>query len=389
MDALELYQRIEKWEDIHTEFKENEIHPDRLASALVAFANTDGGQLIFGVNETRQISGVENTDRLIQRIEQVAYNNCEPPVTVIPEIVDADGKKVVVVNIPKGEQRPYRTNRGDYFIRTSSGKRRASRQELLRLFQASESLYYDETLVLRASLLDLDKGIFERFMQKVYQRSVEESGGFQNLLEKLRLARKHDEILYPTVTGLLFFGIEPQQFLPQAQIAAARIPGTDLSNPPSDAKQIGGPLLDMLEDTARFLNIHLQTSHRIQAYEPETFDEVPQSALRELLVNALAHRDYTVTAPVRVFIFDNRVEIRTPGSLPNTVTIDAIKMGAAHVLRNPNIYTFFSRWGLVTGIGTGVYRAIHSIREATGQEPDFSVVESEFVVSIPRRQGAL
>ena len=386
MDALELYRRIEAWENLHTEFKEWAPRTDAIAAALVAFANTDGGQLIFGVSEQREILGVPDVDRAIQRIDQIAYQNCEPPVTVIQETVTVEDKTVLVVNIPQGDQRPYRTNRGDYFIRTASGKRRASRQELLRLFQAAESLFYDETLVLRASLLDLDRSAFERFIQETYHRSVDESGGFESLLKKLGLGREHNGTLYPTVAALLCFGHEPQRFLPQAHVSAARIPGDDLSQPPSDAKQIQGTLLDVLEDTVRFLNIHIETEHRIQGYEPEVFPEIPSEALRELLVNALAHRDYTIVSPVRIFVLDNRVEIRTPGGLPNTVTIDAIRLGAAHVTRNPSIYLFFSRWGLVTGIGTGVYRAIQSIREATGREPRLAIVENEFVVSIPLRR---
>lgn len=385
MDEQELSRRIERWEDLHTEFKTGPIHPDDLAAALVAFANTDGGQLIFGVTDARTIVGVNDSDRWMQRVDQVAFHNCEPPLTVIQESVrTADGCVVIVVNIPKGDQRPYRTNRGDYFIRTTSGRRRASRQELLRLFQTSESLYYDETLLLRSTLTDLDERNFEHFFQRVYQRSAFANGGIEPLLQNLRLVGEVHGKLHLTIAAMLLFGREPQRFLPQAHIAAARIPGNDLSAPPSDAKQVNGSLYDIFEDTARFLQIHLRTAHHIQGYAPERYPEIPEEALRELLVNALVHRDYTVTAPVRLFIFDNRVELRTPGALPNTVTIEAIRLGAAHVLRNPTIYTFFSRWGLVTGIGTGVYRAIHLVQKAVGQSIDLALVGNEFVVTVPR-----
>ena len=111
-------------------------------------------------------------------------------------------------------------------------------------------------------------------------------------------------------------------------------------------------------------------------------------ALREVLVNALAHRDYTIAAPVRIFVFDDRVEIRTPGTLPNSVTIAAIRLGAAHVMRNPILYTLFSRLGLVTGIGSGIYRTIQAVKALTGREPDFSLQAQEFVVSLPRRAQA-
>ncbi len=387
MDLLELQQRIAKWEDLHTEFKNERVSSNDLADAIVSFANTDGGQLIIGVNNNRSIDGVSNTDQIMQRIDQIAYNNCIPPVTVIQETIKTDeGLDVVVVNIPKGDQRPYQTNQGRYYIRTTSGKRRASRQELLRLFQATESLYYDETPVLRASIADLDDRAFDRFLQRAFQRPIEQFEiGYERLLKNMGYVQTQDQKDYPTIAALLFFGRDPQRFLTHAYISAARIPGLDFTAPPSDAKTITGVLPEMLEDTARFLRVHLQTPHVIQSFEPETRPELPEEALREFLVNALAHRDYTVTAPVRVFVFDDRVEIRTPGGLPNTVTIEAIRFGAAHVLRNPAIYTLFSRWGLVTGIGTGIYRAIESVRSTTGKEPGLFVQENEFVVSIPRR----
>ncbi len=386
MDLETLQQRIATGEDLHTEFKEWPIHTDSLAAALVAFANTDGGQLILGVTDERRIAGVSDADRTMQTVDWVAYQNCEPPLTIVQETAIAGGgETVVIVNVPKGDQRPYRTNRGVYYTRTSSGRRQASRQELLRLFQATESLFYDETLMLRASLADLDFAAFRNFVQQVYNRGAEGLlTGDEGLLRNLGLTRELNAQLYPTVACLLFFGREPGRFLPQAHVVAARIPGHDLAAAPSDAKQITGTLPAILEDSARFLAIHLRSAHRIQGFAPETFPELPQEALRETLVNALAHRDYTVPAPVRVFVFDDRVEVRTPGGLPNSVTIAAMKLGAAHVLRNPMIYTLLSRLGFVTGIGSGVYRTIQLVRQATGREPAIYQEANELVVALPK-----
>jgi len=388
MDWQELQQRITRWEDLHTEFKEWPVHSDDIAAALVAFANTDGGQFILGIDNGRRVVGVDDPDAAAQRVDQIAYNNCEPPLTVIQETVTSNASAVVlVVNVPKGDQRPYRTNRGVYYVRTTSGPRPASRQELLRLFQAAESLFYDETAVLRASLADLDRSTFANFVQQAYQRTIEDFGlGYEQMLVNLRLAVKLQDSIHPNLAALLFFGREPQRFFPWVQVAAARIPGTDLGAAPSDSKTLRGTLAVMLDDAARFLTLHLQRAHRIQGFEPEVYPELPLAALRETLVNALAHRDYTVNAPVRVFIFDDRVEVRTPGGPPNTVTIEAMKLGAAHVLRNPTIYTLFSRLGMVTGIGSGVYRTIQLVREATGQEVGIYLEGNELVVSLPRRR---
>lgn len=316
-----------------------------------------------------------------QDVDNVAANNCEPPVTVVQEVLSDNAKQVVVVNIPKGAQRPYRTNRGIFYIRTSSGCRQASREELLRLFQATASLYYDETPVWRARLADLEPVSFERFLRQVFGKGVEEQGiPYPTLLRNLHLLQDD----HPTVAGLLFFGWRPQSFLPHAQINAARIPGTSLSAEPTDRKDCSGQLPAMLEDALRFLHLHLPVPHVIRGMEPEPRPELPEAALREALVNALAHRDYTVQGPVRLLIFDDRVEIHTPGALPNTVTVEAMRLGAVHVVRNPTIYTLFARLGLVTGIGSGVLRMIEAVRQATGKEVDLIARASEFVVVIPR-----
>ena len=139
MNLAELTPRLEKGEDLHTEFKAWPIAPDDLAPSIAAFANTDGGQVILGADNQGQVVGIDEkeVDRATRLVDNVAFSNCEPPVTVIQETIrDEKGRVVIVVNVPQGDQRPYRTNRGVYYVRTTSGRRQASREELLRLFQS-------------------------------------------------------------------------------------------------------------------------------------------------------------------------------------------------------------------------------------------------------------
>jgi ATP-dependent DNA helicase RecG len=113
MNLTELVGKVETWENIHTEFKERSIAADDLTASLVALANADGGQLIFGVNNQKEVIGIDDPDRLMPLIDNVAFNNCDPPITVVQETVrDAQGRVVVVVNVRKADQRPYRTQRG-------------------------------------------------------------------------------------------------------------------------------------------------------------------------------------------------------------------------------------------------------------------------------------
>jgi ATP-dependent DNA helicase RecG len=185
------------------------------------------------------------------------------------------------------------------------------------------------------------------------------------------------------VAGALFFIKQPQNFLPHAYITALRIPGTTIDVDPSDRKQLTGTLRTILEDALRFLNIHLPTPHKIQGMEPEVKLELPPEALREGLVNACAHRDYTIPSPIRLLIYDDRVEIRSPGQLPNSITLEALPLGI-HVLRNPIIYNVFLRMGLVTDAGSGIPRIIARVRKFTNQSPVWKLEGNEFVLVLPR-----
>ena len=377
MNVSELRERIVIWENLHTDFKERFESNRELAKDLVCFANTDGGQLIFGVAKDRRIAGVDDPDGLFSKVDDIAFQHCEPPLTVVQEQLDADGKKVVIVNIPKGDQRPYRTNAGKYYIRTTSGCRQASREELLRLFQATDSLFYDETSLPRLRLSDLDLGAFENFLEETGQSDL--SVDTERLLRNWRLLSGE----HPTLAGIILFGRKPQQHLPYAQINAARIPGIDVSIEPSDMKEITGRLLDIIDQVQRFLKLHLPIPHKIKGFSPEAKPELPEEALREAIINAVAHRDYTVHGPIRLFILDDRIEIHTPGKAPNTVDEEAMRAGV-HVVRNPHIYARLSDAGLVTRAGSGIRRMIRLIKEATGNDIGIALPDFEVLFTIPR-----
>lgn len=375
-------------ENLHVEFKQWPVQPDDLAAAIVAFANTDGGQLILGVDDHGQVIGIAegDRDRVAQTVDNVAFHNIHPPATVVLETTtDLQGRVVLIAQIPKGSQRPYRTNCGVYYIRTASGRRQASREELLRLFQASESLYYDETPMLATSLSDIEAQAQADILDFAQQRGVDVAAvDPQRLLLNWKLLAQNGDHFSLTVAGVLFLARGPQQWLPTAYVTALRIPGTDISVAPSDQKRIEGRVLAMLEDTTRFLEIHLPRPHHIQRLSSEVISELPTEVFREALVNAVAHRDYTISAPIRILIFEDRIEIRTPGTLPNTVTLESLPFGI-HVLRNPMMYNMLLRVGLVTDVGSGIPRMMRLVRQATGRELTFRLEGNEFVLALPRK----
>lgn len=379
MDLLELRERMATWEDIHTEFKQWPVASDEVAGTIVSLANTDGGQLILGVDSTRNIIGIgEDPDHVFQAIDNISRHNCIPPVTLVQETVNEGDRVVIVVNVPKGSARPYRTNRGRFFIRTTAGKRDASNEELRRLFQRAGSLYFDESSVDGTSVGDLDLEQFREFLSSAHE-SVTDTD-MERLLGNLHLL----DAGRATVAGLVLFGREPQRRIPEARIVAARIRGKDLAGEVIDRRDCAGPIRTLVDCADAVFRTFLRTGHTMKGFEDERRPELPLVALREFTMNAIAHRDYTVASPIRILVFDDRLEIRSPGGLPNSVTLEAMLLGAAHVLRNPTIYAFLARLGLVTDLGSGVVRSVERIRQALGTAPELRTQGMEFVVTILR-----
>ena len=382
MDRSELDARIARGEDLHTEFKAWPVHRDKLAATLVAFANAEGGLILLGVDDTGLSVGVEDSDQVMRFVDTVAFNNCVPPISIEQEIVDprsASGQRVIVVSVPRGDMRPYCTQKGNtIYVRTGSGRRPASREEILRLFQASGSIFYDEKPLPSLDIGDLDLYAFESYLADTGLEGVHPS--MEQLLINWRLLSVDG---HPTLAGVLLFGRHPQRHLPFAQINAARIPGTTLANDPSDRKDLTGRLFDVIDQAERFMSLHLPVAHRIRGFEPERYPELPEAALREAVVNAVAHRDYTIPGPIRLFVFDDRVEIHTPGKPPNTIDEGAMRVGV-HVPRNPVIYKRLADLGLVTSVGSGVPRMIELVKQATGRDVEIIIRNFEVAIVIPR-----
>jgi len=384
MTEFEIRQLIAKGEDYHLEFKREDENNYDFAKTIVCFANSDGGKILAGVDDNGKIIGIKDIDKFMLRIDDIAYNLCKPPVTILQETGVIDDTRIVIINIPQGTQRPYQC-KGKFYIRSSNRCREATVEEIFRLFQSSGSLYYDELSIKNANLENIDLELFKSFLKDYLYQSVSDINE-EEVLSYLKNLFLADKDLIPTVTGLLFFGKRPQSFLKEARIVCAYIEGDDIATPPSDKKDMNGTIVQIIEDTERFLKIYMREKHEIRNFEPEVIYEIPMEALREAVVNAIAHRDYTISSPIRILIFTDRIEVHSPGRLPNTVTIESMKVGGAHVLRNPHIYNMLAKFQMVTYLGSGVRRMIKLVKDHSGLDVELIANENEFIVIIPRKK---
>lgn len=305
METLELIERISNGEDSFTQFKRESIPAKDLAKEFVSFLNAEGGILIFGVDDSGEIKGLsfDEIEKLGQLIGNSAEQNVKPPFHPIVENIAIGESKLVIVHIPKGVSKPYATSSGDYYIKSSSDKKKISQEELRRLFAESKRLYADEEIVHGSDITDLDTSLFYRFLEKDNVSVYEElrSGKLQlsQVLENLELSRENQL----TLAGNLIFGIKPQKFSKSFYIDCCYFDGNDISvDKYISKKTIDGNLLTMFNNSLDFLKSNLISFQDGVDFNSSSTLEIDERVLTELIVNALVHRDYYIQSSIKIFI---------------------------------------------------------------------------------------
>ena len=384
METLELIERISNGEDSFTQFKRESIPAKDLAKEFVSFLNAEGGILIFGVDDSGEIKGLsfDEIEKLGQLIGNSAEQNVKPPFHPIVENIAIGESKLVIVHIPKGVSKPYATSSGDYYIKSSSDKKKISQEELRRLFAESKRLYADEEIVHGSDITDLDTSLFYRFLEKDNVSVYEElrSGKLQlsQVLENLELSRENQL----TLAGNLIFGIKPQKFSKSFYIDCCYFDGNDISvDKYISKKTIDGNLLTMFNNSLDFLKSNLISFQDGVDFNSSSTLEIDERVLTELIVNALVHRDYYIQSSIKIFIFHDRVEIISPGKLTNSLTVEKIKNGIS-IHRNPILNSICKNILPYSGYGSGIKRAI-SINENIILQNDID--KEQFICIIPRQ----
>ncbi|WP_442498204.1 RNA-binding domain-containing protein [Methylobacter sp. sgz302048] len=358
METEELLSIIANGEDSKHQFKADFTNANAVAAEMVAFSNSKGGVLVIGVNDDGSVTGLNSADmaRLNQLISNAASQSVRPPINPITENIALPGGMVMVVTIDQGISKPYMDNQGFIWVKSGSDKRKVTaREELQRIYQEAALVHADEIPVPNTSVADLDMEFFESFFEQfVGEPLAEQEISLAQLMENMNLMKAGRLNL----SGTLLFAKRPELRLPVFIVKAVAFPGQDIADTAYiDSQDIKGKLSDVFQKTLSFVlgNIHhLQNEQDVNSLgEPE----IPRIVLEELIANALIHRDYFISAPVKVLVFSDRVEITSPGHLPNNLTIENIKLGNSNV-RNPILASFAPRVLPYRGLGSGILRAI-------------------------------
>lgn len=386
MNTVELLDIVSTGETSKVQFKEELPHKDSIAQEIVAMSNSLGGVILIGIKDvTCELVGLsaEQIEEYDRTISQIA-DNVKPIVYITTEVikVDVDGtiKNILVVHIQEGINKPYKTVRGEIYVKQGSNKRLVTdNAEIMRLFQHSANLLADEMGVHGTSIDDINKDAFSEYFKKEFGQTFEEKGlTYKEALKAKRILPDGQLSL----AGFLFFGKDPQRIKPAFTIKAVSFIGNDISGTQYRSKpaDFRGTIPQLFEEAMSFLKANLQYPQAGQDFNSTGKLEISEIALIELLQNAIVHRDYFKNSPIRILIFDDRVEIISPGKLPNSLTVEDIKYGNP-VIRNNQLVAFASHTMPFSGLGSGIRRAI-------AEQPDIELINDiegeQFIVKIPR-----
>ena len=406
----DILKQIKAGEVSGVQFKERILDKYDIACELVAFSNSHGGKLVVGIKdktgETNALSysEVQETTNLLS---DIASENVVPSILIKIDTVEVEDGNLVVATVKEGLNKPYHDNKGIVWVKNGADKRKVfDNAELAEMMTDCGSFAPDEAGVRDATVNDLDTTTIKQFLGNRFERVLEKKGltgdafneasldmicsaiakghDCEKILRNLRFIRPDGTL---TVAAMLLFGKYTQRWLPMMTAKCICFAGNSIGSKVFRDKvndaDMEGNLLHQYDTIMDFFTRNLHNVQVGEEFNSMGKLEIPYTSLVEFTVNSLVHRSLNMKAPVRIFIFDNRVEIHSPGALPNGLTIDDIKAGTS---MPRNMFLFNNAIYLLpyTGVGSGITRALDEDVNVTFMNNDKA---QEFVITVWREES--
>jgi ATP-dependent DNA helicase recG len=362
-----------------------------LSNHIVAFANADGGTLVIGVEDNGEITGIDAYTNNINDILRVPFDYCNPSVRVTTETVeckDKDGNlnHLLIMTIPQSSEL-HANQQDEVYYRMGDKSKKLNFDERLQLMYAKGSRYYEDEPVFRSTLDDIDMDFVAEYCKKIgYTKSPEEY-----IRQNKDYIVKHDGREEMSGAALLLFGADPQRFFPRARVRFIRYDGTEAKvgtqmNVIKD-EVFSGRILDMVQQALDFVRSQIKERTRLGGDGRfVTTPEYPEFAWKESIVNAVAHRDYSIKGTdIQIKMFDDRITVESPGILPGIVRLSNLR--TVHFSRNPKIAEFLHQYDYVKEFGEGVDRMFKEMENAGLPAPEYS--DNVFMLNVTIRNGAI
>ncbi len=358
-------------ESYKIEFKETV--DKSLVEEAVAFANASGGKILIGVKDDGTLRGTDTSNMARSRIQDT-LSQIKPHIDFELEII----KNVIIINISEGKNKPYACSKG-FFMRMGANSQKLERDEIVEFFQAEGRYLFDQYVNKK---IEPEKVIDDEIYQSYLKRAnISDILPKVETLKNLNCVVEENENHFINNTGILFFAKHPIKYINHAYVVCALFKGLDKEYV-LDRKEFTGDIISNIEDIILFLKKHLNLRYEIKSLRRNEILDIPETALREVAINAICHRDYFEKgAQVMVEIYDDRVVISNPGGIPRG--IDAKRFGKVSIARNPNIASLLQRANYIEKMGTGIARITNAMKSAGLPEPEFEI-EDFFMVTLLR-----
>lgn len=350
---------LQEGEGYRLEFKESLSNLDR---EMVAFANGSGGKLFLGITDDRVVKGVAIDNKLKAQIQDIA-NNCQPAVKILFE----EYQNILIVHVREGDDKPYKCSTG-FYLRVGPNSQKLNRDEIIEFFKAEGKIRYDELVCTRFNFDEhFDAEKLGKFLRLAGITNLLDSPA---MLANLGVAEKQEGKVIVNNTGAMFFAKNLNDIYFHTAVTCALYKGTEKVEV-LDRRDFNEDLISNIDRAMIFLQHHLPVRYEMTGTpRRKEIPEVPYGALREAVINAVAHRDYFEKgANVMVEIFDDRIEITNPGGLVKGLRPE--DFGTKSVLRNPNIASLLHRVDYIEKMGTGINKIRLLIKEAKLLPPQF------------------
>jgi ATP-dependent DNA helicase RecG len=358
--------------------------PAKLAETLVAFANAGGGMLFVGVDpRSAQPQSLTDPEATLDRALKAALSTDPPLIIPVPEFADVEGQTVLAVTVPPGLPHVY-SYRGKYLVRDGAQNRPLAPRQLRRLMMERGTVSFEALATEDAAVDDIDWVAAGRYLAGLGGLSPDSRE--EALLQRGCLAQG-EKGLRPTNSGLLLFGRDPQRWVPSSVILAVRYAGRTMADT-FVRQEIRGTLPEQIRLAEAFVVENMRRGTRLMGLERVEEMEYPVEAIREAIVNAVAHRDYQIRGDeIRVLMFSDRIEFYSPGRLPGHITVK--NLVDERYSRNEIIVQILSDMGFIERLGYGIDRMIRLMAKAGLPEPRFAETAAGFQVTLMGQGTAL
>lgn len=376
MDASEIRTLIERGEDRELAFAGAQSTDATLIETLSALANGRGGTMLLGITRAGAIRGVRDPNGLSERVLWAALSLTPPLVLPLPERVAVRERTLLAVHVPPGLPHVYATD-GRYLVRDGAQNRPLQANEIHQLMMRRGAVPFETHVPPGVTPQDLDWERVRQYANRLQQ--LGESSPEEILKQRACLAEVDGQLL-PTSAGLLLFGREPSRWITNAEITAVRYPGTEMGDQ-FLREDIRGPLSDQIRKAEAFLLANVPQQTVLHGLTRESQPAFPEDVLREVIVNAVAHRDYQVRGEsIQIFCFSDRIRVYSPGRLPGHITVENIVW--ERFSRNPVVVQVLADMGFIERLGYGIDRMLRLLQEAGQPAPRFQEMAAGFQVTL-------